>query len=409
MTDPCGRVFVSYRRTRTDEVADLTRKLKVRGIPLWVDVSDLGHGSTEAQIKEALADENCAGAIAWVTPDVIASAVIRRIEVPEIVRRARRRDGFFAVMAIAGVLTYAEAGKLVAENLGTEDLTFWNMHKIAGDPAPPLELAGLADVVLRERLRAVAAVLPAEEPWRVGVWVRREPPADHRCALHLAWHENFKGRHAARGAWEAELLPALRSIHDGLSRVGVDRGLVFEGYPTLSTAVALGRTFPAVAGINVKWEQVSPSGGRSLWSLGADSEPSGYAVTTQGSDPGGDGLAVVVSVAQEATVAYRATTGLAAMRATIEVAPAAGTHGHQLTEGGACDLAQTIARAVRNAKTAYLGVREVHLFLACPVGLAMMIGQLLNAVGPITVYEHVDDDAVGHYEPEVTIPGSGSL
>ena len=312
-------------------------------------------------------------------------------------------------MAIAGGLTYTEAAKAAAENLGTEDLAFWNMHKIAGDPAPPAELDRLADVVLRERLRAGAAMLPADEPWRVGVWVRREPPADQRSALHLDWHETFKGRQAARGAWETELLPALRSIHDELSRVGVDRGLVFAGFPTLSTAVALGRTFPAVAGINVQWEQVAPGGERSLWSLGADPEPSGYAVTTQGSDPGGVGLAVVVSVAQEATVAYRATSGLLAMRATIDVASAAGPGAHQLTAGEARELAQNIALAVRNAKTAYLGVREVQLFLACPVGLAMMIGQLLNAVGPITVYEHVDDDAVGHYEAEVTIPGSGSL
>jgi hypothetical protein len=97
------------------------------------------------------------------------------------------------------------------------------------------------------------------------------------------------------------------------------------------------------------------------------------------------------------------------MRAVIKVVPVAGRPDRQLTAGAACRLAHEIAEAVRGAKTTHEGVREVHLFLACPVGLAMMIGQLLNAVGPMTVYEHVDDDAVGHYVPEVRIPGSGLL
>jgi hypothetical protein len=408
LTNPCGRVFVSYRRTRATETANLARRLKDRGVPLWIDISDLGHDSTEAQITEALENEACAGAVAWVTPEVADSAVIRRIEVPGIVQRARRRDGFFAVMAIAGGLTYAEAAPVAAENLGTEDLRFWNTHKVDGNPAPATELDRLADVILRERLQAIAATLSANEPWRVGIWVRRAPPADRREALELDWHEIFDGRQAARDAWDAELLPALRSVHAELTRIGVDRGLVVAGYPTLSTAVALGRMFPAVAGISVAWDQMAPDGSRDLWSLGALPEGSGFSVTTRGSDPRGDGLAVVVSVAQDARGAYGASS-LPAMRAVIEVTPVVERTSKQLTAGAARQLVHEVADAVRQAKTTHIGVREIHLFLACPVGLAIMIGQLLNAVGPMTVYEHVDDDAVGHYVPEVRIPGSGLL
>jgi hypothetical protein len=97
------------------------------------------------------------------------------------------------------------------------------------------------------------------------------------------------------------------------------------------------------------------------------------------------------------------------MRAVIEVTPVVERTSKQLTAGAARQLVHEVADAVRQAKTTHIGVREIHLFLACPVGLAIMIGQLLNAVGPMTVYEHVDDDAVGHYVPEVRIPGSGLL
>jgi hypothetical protein len=408
LTNPDGKVFISYRRGRAVEVADLTRRLKVRGIPVWIDISDLGHGASEEQITDALKDEMCAGAVAWLTPEVAGSPVIRRIEVPAIVRRVHGRDGFFAVVAVAGGLDYAEAANVAAENLGTDDLKSWNLHKVDGDPAPGAELDALADLVLRERLRAVAASLPDSDPWRIGIWVRRGAPSDHDDALQLDWHESFNGRQATSDAWKTLLLPALRSIHAELGRVGVERGLVVSGFPTLSTAVAFGRAFPAVAGISVAWDQLAPDGSRDLWSLGALAEENGFSVTTGGSDPRGEGLAVVVSVSQDAGGAYGASS-LPAMRTVIEVTPAAGRTAKQLTAGGARQLAHEVADAVRRAKTTHISAREIHLFLACPAGLAMMIGQLLNAVGPMTVYEHIDDDAVGHYVREVRIPASGLL
>jgi hypothetical protein len=115
----------------------------------------------------------------------------------------------------------------------------------------------------------------------------------------------------------------------------------------------------------------------------------------------------LVSVMHDATLAFGATVALPPMRATIEVEPADAGRRGQLTPGGAVDLANEIAEAVRTARSKFQGIRTIHLFLACPVGLAVMLGQLLNAVGPITVYEHVDDDAIGQYQPEVQIPSSG--
>lgn len=49
-----------------------------------------------------------------------------------------------------------------------------------------------------------------------------------------------------------------------------------------------------------------------------------------------------------------------------------------------------------------------HLFLACPVGLAVLIGQLVNALGPVVLYEHDDSDAIGTYRREVRLPPAGS-
>jgi hypothetical protein len=407
VTDPRGRCFISYRRSRANEVSELGRKLRSRGVPLWVDISDLGPGSTEELIIEVLEDDACACGVAWVTPEVADSSVIRRVEVPGILRRARRRDGFFAVMAVAGGLDYPEAAQVAAENLGTTDLSFWNMDKVEGDPAPAAELDRLADAILRQRLSAVVTSLLPAEPLRVGLWVRRGPPDDQENALQMDWDTSFTGRTASVGAWEAELLPALRSVHREVARSAGHRGVVADGHPTLAAALALGRAFPAVAGIHLAWEQVAPDGSRCQWSLAALPEGSGYDVSARGIDPGGDGLAVLVSVMHDATLAFGATPGLPTMRAAVEVAPSVKGRGEPLTPGGARQLSHEIVDAIRSAKTDYQGVREIHLFLACPVGLAVMLGQLLNALGPITVYEHVDEDTVGHYRPELRIPSSG--
>ena len=41
MTLPTGKSFISYRRTRLDEVKDLVASQKERGIPTWQDIEDL--------------------------------------------------------------------------------------------------------------------------------------------------------------------------------------------------------------------------------------------------------------------------------------------------------------------------------------------------------------------------------
>lgn len=48
---------------------------------------------------------------------------------------------------------------------------------------------------------------------------------------------------------------------------------------------------------------------------------------------------------------------------------------------------------------------KVHLmprdreWLAVPAGLAMLIGQLLNTLGPVQTYEHISTEGAGVYVP----------
>ena len=122
MTDATGRSFLSYRRTRVKEARLLIEAQHDLGIPTWQDLSELEEGHTEALLQEALAGEMTANAVCWLTPDVEVSAVITRTELPAIMRRLDRKDGFFMIPAAAGGLRYEDVTRIAGTYLGLHDL-----------------------------------------------------------------------------------------------------------------------------------------------------------------------------------------------------------------------------------------------------------------------------------------------
>jgi hypothetical protein len=69
-------------------------------------------------------------------------------------------------------------------------------------------------------------------------------------------------------------------------------------------------------------------------------------------------------------------------------------------------VVRVIVEGLRKARAELQPRGAVHLFLAVPAGLAMMIGQVLNTFGPVRTYEHVATDAVGTYQPAALLEPS---
>ena len=67
--------------------------------------------------------------------------------------------------------------------------------------------------------------------------------------------------------------------------------------------------------------------------------------------------------------------------------------------GEALDVAVLAIESARESRQNFRVNGKVHLFMAVPAGLAMLIGQLLNTLGPVQTYEHIPVDATGKYEP----------
>ena len=408
MTDATGRSFVSYRRTRVEEVRLLIEAQHEVGIPTWQDLSELGEGHTEALLIEALADETTANALCWLTPDVESSNVIARTELPAIMRRVDRNDGFFMIPIAAGGLGYDGVSRVAGTYLGHHDLGQWNVQKMSADPIAVEDAARVARQLLKRRVKAIASQLATGEPLRVVFNTRKKPAFEPGVALSIDWTHRFDGRLVrSPDAWQNHLLSALETVGQACDEHAHGRKIVIEGLCALPAAVALGSAFLATRRLPVAWRQVSPKRAPELWSIDTAPEPSGFVARVVPGTASGDDLAVLVSVASDVRPAFAASrANLPAFRGLLTVTKE-GAYPHDIsTPGQAADIARVVLEGLREARTDLQPRGTVHLFLAVPAGLAMMIGQTLNTFGLVQTHEHIGTDAVGVYHPAALLQPS---
>jgi hypothetical protein len=406
-TNATGRSFLSYRRSRVAEARQLIEAQHDIGIPTWQDVSDLDEEHTDAKLREVLSDSTVANAVAWITPDIAASPTITKTELPGIVRRIDRKDAFFLIPVAAGGLDYGDITRVVGTYVGTHDLGQWNVRKVKKDPINEEDATAVAGYVLKRRMTAIHGQLPAGEPVRIGLYTRKRPGSSPGVALSLDWTHRFDGREAKGDAWNRLLVPALEAVAQACERYAPGRRVVADGLCALPAAVALGTTFLATRRLSVDWAQFHPKRAIQLWSLEAKPEPSSFTGRVQTADNSADDLAVLVSVASDVVPAFSASRpSLPAFRGLV-VVERPGAYPHDLeTPGQALDLVRTVIETLKRARDELQPRGTVHLFLSVPAGVAMMIGQCLNTVGPVQTYEHVTPDAIGVYRPAALLSPS---
>jgi hypothetical protein len=408
MTLPTGRSFLSYRRSRLHEARPLIEAQHDVGIPTWHDLTDLDQGHTDALLREALAAESTANAVCWLTPDVEESDVITKTELPAILKRIDQNDGFFMVPVAAGGLDYADVTRVVGTYLGLHDLSQWNVRKVVSDPISAHDAAGIARQVLKHRLQEIAKRLAEGQPLRLVLNTRKKPAFDPEVALLLDWTHRFDGRLAnPPEAWKEYLLPALETVAQTCERHASGRRIIAEGLCALPAAVALGSAFLATRRLSLAWRQISPRRAPDIWSLHERLEPSGFTARVANGSVSADDLALLVSVASNVEPAFAASKPqLPAFRGMVVVTKP-GNYPHDIeTPGQAVDIVRVIAEGLRQARDTLQPRGTLHLFLAVPAGLAVMIGQTLNTFGPIQTYEHIGTDAVGVYQPAAVLAPS---
>ncbi len=402
MTNPTGNSFLSYRRSRNAEAALLIEAQRDLGIPTWHDIENLGDEHTESELNRVLRDEGTANALVWLTPDVRESAVMQRVELPRIQERVRRRDRFFAVAVSAGGLARSDVDEAVGTTVTTHDWSEWNLREAGGDPIGREEAFAVANHVLAKRLSAIHASLPSSEPLTLLLYTRTRAPKDTGASLVLDWSTHFTRREASNKAWVRRLRPAVEAVAEAVGTFAPRRAVAAAGRASISAAAAFGYAFMTPRGVEISWKQMMPSGEDEQWSLQQTPVDSGFFLESQGKDISAESLAVLVSVSSNVEPAFAQTKpSLPGYRAILQGKM---DSARPISAGEAVDVAQKVSQSIRAARTEYKGLHgNVHLFMAVPGGLAMMIGQLLNAVGPVQLYEHRGDSAVGSYVPSVLL------
>jgi hypothetical protein len=212
--------------------------------------------------------------------------------------------------------------------------------------------------------------------------IDRDPhPED--ATVRLDWVDRFAGDTAAErrrphdpAAWESQLRPELRRAVTQLRTVGCQRTLV-RGPMRLATWFTVGFECAQVTGMTVACHR----GGR-LWT---SDEPAltDVQLNVQETLIGrGDELAVVVAVAYDPSVAvgqYLAAAGLPVGRLATLSSATRPSDQAVTGPGHAVALAQAIRNQVRQLADASRTPR-LHLVLACPAGLALLLGHRWNRV-----------------------------
>jgi hypothetical protein len=400
MTDPTGRSFLSYRRVRSDEAALLIQAQHDHGIPTWQDVQDLATAPTEDSVRRVLANAATASAVLFITPEVESSPIIRNVEVPKIIQRAEADDGFFVVPVAAGGLDYARAANATSNHVSAQNLADWNMHRLTAAAVSPALAAEIANRVLVQRVSAIHRALPSGAPLLVGLFVRRAPPFQVGTALALDWSARFLEKEASPPVWREILLPALKRVTDAIRQYAPGRDIEAFGIPTLPAAAALGCALLSTSGLRVSWRQVTPGLSDQLWTLLQPRSESGFASQLMTKNAGARDVAVLVSVTDDVEPLFAASQReLPPLRALVHVRKPS-SYPHIIgTSAEAADIALIVQEGMRLARRECGNLGTLHLFMAVPAGLAMLIGQLLNTFGSVQTYEHVTVDGSGVYRP----------
>lgn len=169
----------------------------------------------------------------------------------------------------------------------------------------------------------------------------------------------------------------------------------------------------ALAPFQVRWLQSLPGHSPELWGLDTGSTSARLSVSDTRGDPASNHIVLAVGVSasiEEAAADYLRQAGLKP-RVCLYAEPEGGPlrQGQCLSGSEGLSLALQAVDALRDAKDKLrMKTAEVHLFLACPVAMAMLIGQKLNTFAMCHLYEHAPDRSPAYVKVHAFNPSAYS-
>lgn len=240
----------------------------------------------------------------------------------------------------------------------------------------------------------------------LGIYTWIDPLPGNSPTVLLDWtaHYKLQGKSVPeQSIWDNILFPELKQVKNQMRQIVGLEYIEVQGRASLAAMLALGYTFPAVDGFQFQTEQISGSN-KATWK--SNEPPSTLRFRVE--EPSAEN----VEPKAELLIAF-SITGLA--KSDINILRTESFQPFFLVycepECGAGDTAITsnadataLARHAREIMQHYIkkfGATKTHLILYAPQGFCLFLGQKLNALGEIIVYERRSQ---GGYQVGVVLP-----
>lgn len=386
------KLFLCHPRAAAAEVHALAEALRLRGIVPWVDQQG-GFGLGDAQIDTArrVIRQECFGLLLYATTDAFESDFIRRVEMNEAIG-AHDDDSAFQLVTLPRRIDFRELARLSLATYGLDLAGFASRALTSeGINAEDAALDAIFAEIARELLPKVLALAPRPSDSLHLQYSTRDRLADEPAdALCVDATRLFARPGAVRdGERWGRLHQGLRDIKVVVAQTLGRPRLQVQGSKHLTAAFLLGYAFPSTAfelDLRVK---------HGVWAT--DCRPATdlpIAVDLRGGSVSSTSLHVEVSTLHqpvaEAVRRYIRQTGrppLATIRLTVSPAAYEGVMDNA--------VAVAISHRVRQEVAQIVGcqpIQQIHLFAAVPQALATMIGQRLNGLPSVQLYEYVGQE-----------------
>jgi hypothetical protein len=383
------RYFVSYSRCDAQQVRVIGETLHAHGIEIWQDINNLGKGIAESSIREAIAKETD-GLILFITAESVASDFIKAVELHEADARIRR-DPSFCIIPIF-CIPIKDAASALSGCL-TVPVSSFNGVKVE----EPRNTQNLIEAANRVALLIMDSVIyDNAAPFHVGLSSKQKVVGQLHSNLNFLSH--FEANLPPTEVWSQRIAPAINAVKNNLVSKGI-QALRVTGHCHLSLGCLMGYVFRRPTAFRIETVQNS-DGTASVWSTHGKSGANPLKVVELPGEIGSRDLLVVLNLYSSdigSVLKCAATHGLK-RRATITLNPP--RYPYLITSNEAVAIARDLSATIKELHARY-STSNVHLFLAVPLGLSLLIGYDLNACGRVQCYEF--DNKNSEYSPSCVL------
>lgn len=389
-----SKIFISYARSDKAEAEQLDDRLRIGGLPTWRDLKDSKKGvPLETQIEAALRDE-CSMFLMYLTPRACKSDYINKIEV-KLARDLWTKNQLTIVPIFHGV-SPADAAKAVQAHLGFDISPFdgmvlpppmskwkWIIARLAGDQNPRRkQLAEPFSELARRLLETQLKSNDTSADLSLRLHTYEYSAGETLAEVELDWSPLLR---SGMNGWNTILMPALYDVRHAITTARSGRQLTIHGGGHLSAGLILGHTFSSASGFALVIKQNGTS-----WSSqtnGIQQQPLTRAEEL--GSPSQSDIALEISISNDIGGAVdgfmRKRPGMFRKRVKLTLVGGPSRQGVR-DQAHANSIAAQIFQEIRAVRQDP-NLKTVHIFLSAPFAVAVLIGHLFNACGPLQMYE----------------------